>query len=70
VAVTTQVPTGLLSKLVNAEVDYDTHSIKLLLATSSFVFDQDADAYLGDTNISGTEVSGTGYTAGGKALTT
>jgi hypothetical protein len=58
---------GLASKaLANAEVDFDTHTIKCMLATSSYTPNQDTHDYVNDVT---NETSGTGYTAGGIALT-
>ncbi|MFE7798990.1 hypothetical protein [Nocardia sp. NPDC057440] len=58
---------GLFFKsLLNKEIDFDTDTIKIMLCTNSYTFDQDAHQYKSSiTN----EVSGTGYTAGGQALT-
>ncbi len=55
-----------LLKMLNKEIDYDTDDIRCLLCTSSYTPNLDTHAYKSDiTN----EVSGTGYTAGGVALT-
>lgn len=58
---------GLFFKsLLNKEVDFDSDTIKIMLCTNSYTFDQDTHQYKSSiTN----EVSGTGYTAGGQALT-
>ena len=48
-------------------VDFDTDTLKLALLTSSYVPDQALDEFF--SGISANEVSGTGYTAGGIALT-
>lgn len=70
-AVTTQVPSLLFRSLASGQVTYLTDDVVLILADSSFVFDQDADRFLGDTNISGTEMPNSGgYTTGGESLTT
>lgn len=50
-----------------ADIDWDTVSLKAMLCDSSYVPDFDADEFRAD--ITG-EVTGTGYTAGGVALTT
>lgn len=46
-------------------VDFDTDTIKVALATSSYTPDFDAHDYFNDVT---NEVSGTGYTAGGATL--
>jgi hypothetical protein len=51
----------------NAEIDFDTHAIKTMLTTSTYVPDQDADDFKSDVT---NEVSATGYTAAGDTLTT
>lgn len=52
--------------LMNGSIDLDTDTIHVALVTSSYTADIDAHAKFSDiTN----EVSGTGYTAGGAALT-
>lgn len=58
---------GLFFKsLLNKEIDFDTDAIKIILLTDSYTFDQDTHQYKSSlTN----EVTGTGYTAGGQALT-
>lgn len=49
----------------NKEIDLNSDTIKVALATSTYTPDQDAHDYFNDiTN----EVSGTGYTAGGATL--
>ena len=51
----------------NGEIDFDSDSIKVMLCTSAYVPDQDTHQYKDDVT---NEVTGTGYTAGGEALTT
>lgn len=63
-AVTAHLFPLLLAKALNAEVDYDTHTIKGMLV-SGYTFDP-TDAYLSD--IGAVEITGTGYTAGGATL--
>lgn len=59
---------GNLAKAVfNKEVDWDSDDIRVLLVSSSYAPNQDAHDYLDD--VSAYEVTGTGYTAGGQALT-
>jgi hypothetical protein len=58
---------GALLSSMNKEADWDSDTIKCLLATSSYTPNQDSHRYKSD--ISG-EVSGTGYTAGGVTLAT
>ena len=57
---------NFLAKALNKEVDWDSDTIKVLLATSSYTPNQDTHDYLDD--VSTYEVSGTGYTAGGNTL--
>lgn len=56
----------MLLKALNKEIDWDTDSIKVMLVSSSYSPNQDTHAYKSD--VTG-EASGTGYTAGGAALT-
>ena len=55
-----------LAKALNKEVDWDSDTIKVALLTSSYTPNQDTHDYYDD--VSGSEVSGTGYTAGGQTL--
>lgn len=55
-----------LLKALNKEVDFDSDTIKVMLVASSYTPNQDTHAYKSD--VTG-EVTGTGYTAGGQALT-
>ena len=57
---------NFLAKALNKEVDWDSDTIKVLLATSSYTPNQDTHDYLDD--VSTYEVSGTGYTTGGNTL--
>ena len=57
---------NFLKCALNKEIDWDTDVIKLMLCTA-LTIDQDGDIYLAD--VTRTEASGTGYTAGGKQLT-
>ncbi len=52
--------------LLNKEIDIDTDVLKGMLVGSGYTFDQDAHRYKSD--ITG-EITGTGYTAGGVAIT-
>lgn len=56
-----------LSQALNKEIDWDTDTIKVALLTNSYTPDQDAHNYWDD--VSTYQVTGTGYTAGGIALT-
>ena len=56
----------LMAKAFNKEVDFDSDTIKVMLTTSSYTPNQDTHVYKSDVT---NEVSGTGYTAGGQALT-
>lgn len=58
---------SFLGKALNKEVDWDSDTIKVALLSSSYTPNQDAHDYYDD--VSGSEVSGTGYTAGGATLT-
>jgi hypothetical protein len=52
--------------LANKEIDFDTDTIMVMLCTSTYTPNQDTHRYKSDiTN----EVTGTGYTATGQALT-
>lgn len=66
-AITAYPYVSLVVKAFNKEIDWDSDIIKVMLVTSTYVPNQDTHDYKND--ISG-EVSGTGYTAGGKVLTT
>jgi hypothetical protein len=57
-----------LLKALNKEIDFDTDTIKVMLCTSTYVPNQDTHVYK-DVSVTN-EVTGTGYTAGGVALTT
>ena len=50
----------------NKEIDLDSDSIKVMLCTSTYTPDQDTHQYKSSVT---NEVTGTGYTAGGAALT-
>jgi hypothetical protein len=57
-------------ELLKGNIDFDTAAVKALLVDSTYVFDKDAHTHLDDINaITGAEVAGTGYTAGGVAVT-
>lgn len=55
-----------LLSLANKEVDLDSDTLKVMLCTSSYTPDQDTHQYKSSVT---NEVSGTGYTATGQALT-
>lgn len=55
------------AKALNAEIDWDTDTIKVALVTSTYTPNQDTHDYYDD--VSANEASGTGYTAGGATLT-
>lgn len=58
---------GLFFKsLANKEMNLNTDALKVMLCTSAYVPDQDTHQYKSSVT---SEVSGTGYTAGGAALT-
>lgn len=58
---------NFLLKALNKEVDWDTDTIKVALVGSGYTPNQDSHDYWDD--VVANEVSGTGYTAGGIALT-
>lgn len=55
-----------LAKALNKEIDFDTDDIRVMLTSSAYTPNQDTHAYKSDVT---NEVTGTGYTAGGQALT-
>ncbi|WP_280481593.1 hypothetical protein [Nocardia cyriacigeorgica] len=55
-----------LKSFVDKGIDWDTDDIRVMLCTSSYVPNQDTHQFKSD--VTG-EVTGTGYTAGGAALT-
>src|SRR5690242_11682894 len=64
-AITARAYPTFLVKTLNKEIDFDSDTIKAMLVTSSYAFSA-SHAYKSDiTN----EVTGTGYTAGGTAVT-
>ncbi|GAB6898603.1 hypothetical protein [Kineosporia succinea] len=55
-----------MQSLANKEIDIDSDALKVMLCTSSYTPNQDTHRYRSSiTN----EITGTGYTAGGAALT-
>lgn len=59
------VPTLTKKKLANGTIDLDSDTFKIMLCTSSFGPNQDTIDFRDDVT---NEVSGTGYSAGGVAL--
>lgn len=57
-----------MEALLQKKVDFVADSIKAMLVTNLYTPNQDTDQFI--TACNGHEVSGTGYTAGGQALTT
>ena len=57
---------NLVRRAFNGEVDFDTDTIKVALATSSYTPDQDNDQTW--SQVSTYEATGTGYVAGGATL--
>lgn len=53
--------------MLNKEIDYDTDTVKAMLVTSAYVPNRDTHRYKSSVT---NEAVGTGYTAGGKTLTT
>ncbi len=66
-AVTAKLYGNFLKECLDKQVDFVADSVKVMLCTA-LTIDQDNDVNLADATK--TEVSGTGYTAGGKAITT
>lgn len=64
-AVSTKVYASLAATLGNKEVDLDSDTFKVMLCTSAYTPNQATHKYKSD--VSG-EITGTGYTAGGVAL--
>lgn len=58
---------NLAKAMINKEVDWDTDDVRVMLVGSSYTPNQDTHDYLDD--VQAYEVTGTGYTAGGAALT-
>jgi hypothetical protein len=54
-----------MSHMANGTVDFDTDTIKVMLTTSAYTPDQDTHDFRDDVT---NEISGTGYTAGGAAI--
>lgn len=65
-AVTSKVYGLALQSMLNKEIDFDTDTIKAMLCTATYVPNQDTHRYKSSVT---NEVVGTGYTAGGVALT-
>ena len=55
-----------IAKMATKQIDWTNDTIKVALVTSTYTPDQDAHDEWAD--VSANEVSGTGYTAGGKVL--
>jgi hypothetical protein len=55
-----------LAKALNKEIDFDSDTIKVALVSSSYTPNQDTHTYWSD--VVSYEVTGTGYTTGGQAL--
>jgi hypothetical protein len=65
-AVTAKLFGNFILKALNAEVDWDTHTIKCMLCTSAYTPDQDAHIYKSSVT---NEVAASGnYSAGGATL--
>jgi hypothetical protein len=65
-AVTAKLYGAFIDHLAQKRIDIDSDALKFALATSSYTPNQDTHDFFDDiTN----EVAGTGYTAGGQALT-
>lgn len=57
---------SFLVKALNKEVDWDSDTIKVALLSNAYTPNQDTHDYFDD--VSGNEVTGTGYTTGGITL--
>lgn len=55
-----------LENWAKGSIDFDTDSFKVMLTTSSYTADKDAHDFRDDVT---NEITGTGYTAGGAAVT-
>jgi hypothetical protein len=66
VAVSAKVYGLALTSMLNGQINYPTATVKALLATSSYVPNQDTHRYKSDVT---NEATGSGYTAGGLTLT-
>ena len=66
-AVTAYIYGPALQSMLNAEIDFDSDTIKAMLCSSLYVPNQDTHRYKSDVT---NEASGAGYTAGGVTLTT
>lgn len=64
-AVTTKWYGNGLLNLAKGNIDLDTDTFKVMLTTSTYTPDQDADDFRNDVT---NEITGTGYSAGGAAL--
>lgn len=58
---------GFFQSLANKEIDFDSDAIKAMLVTSAYVFDK---AHRYKSSLGATEITGTGYTAGGLTVPT
>ncbi|MGW4123633.1 hypothetical protein [Nocardia sp. NPDC004711] len=58
---------GFFMSLANKEVDFDSDAIKAMLVTSAYTFDK---AHRYKSQLGATEITGTGYTAGGITVPT
>jgi hypothetical protein len=67
VAVTSKLYGPVYQSVFNKEIDYDTDTIRAMLTTSTYTPNLDTHRYKSSVT---NEVVGTGYTAGGVALTT
>jgi hypothetical protein len=65
-AVTAQMYTKALSHLWNKEIGWTQGSIKVSLHSAALAIAQDTDEYF--SGVQASEVTGTGYTAGGMAI--
>lgn len=68
-AVTSKVYGLAMQSILNKEIDFDTDTVKVSLHTSAYTPDQDTHRYRNATGITTSEITGTGYTVRGQALT-
>lgn len=64
-AVSAKVFGQFIMSVMNKEIDWDTDTIKVMMTTSGYTPDQDTHRYKSSVT---SEVTGTGYTAGGATL--
>lgn len=61
------IPNSFKKNIMNGTIDLDSNTLKVMLLDSNHASDADAQEFIDDVNTN--EVSGGGYTSGGKTLT-